>query len=390
MPAALEALRSAVDALDEDVDPKQLRQVIDRLEKKFSEIVFRAHQRGDHVIHGFGSTAGWIARDCGMTSTSVGDRLCVGEQIASMPKVADALESGDIGYQATSVICHLREKLGEKSGLLDEEQWIHNARTLSIKELRYASLFARHVWDPEGFERDDEEDYETRYLHLSEMGRMYRLDALLDPEGGAALKSALDVLVKRLGPDDRRTAKQRRADALVEMVQHAMDNGTLPRRNGVRPHVNVTTTVEALTGEAGSPASELEGGMPVSSKTAQRLACSGTLTRVVKAGSVVVDVGRATRAVSPSQWRALKARHAGCGWTGCDRPIGWTNAHHIQFWAKGGPSNASNLLPLCYFHHRLVHEGGWQVIRAGDAVRFIPPDRIQARLARSPGAAAAA
>ena len=385
MPEAIERLRSAVDGLDEEVDPRELRQVIDGLEKRFSELVYRLHQRGEHLANGFGSTAGWVAKTCGMSPTSVGDRLCVGEQLPAMPKVAAALDAGEISYQAASVVCHLRGQLGKQSGLLDEEQWIHNAQTLSIKELRYASLFARHAWDPEGFERDDEEDYDQRYLHLSQMGRMYRLDAMLDPEGGATLKSALDGLVKRLGPDDRRTPKQRRADALTEMVHHAMDQGTLPHRNGVRPHITVSTTVEALKGESGVPASELEGGMPVSSKTAQRLACNGTLTRVVKAESVVVDVGRATRAVSPSQWRALKARYAGCGWAGCDRPIGWTSAHHIEFWANGGPSNVHNLLPLCHSHHRLVHEGGWQVIRAGDAIKFIPPERIHTRLARGPG-----
>jgi hypothetical protein len=30
---------------------------------------------------------------------------------------------------------------------------------------------------------------------------------------------------------------------------------------------------------------------------------------------------------------------------------------------------------VCHFHHRCVHEGGYQVVRAGDRVEFIPPDR---------------
>ena len=33
------------------------------------------------------------------------------------------------------------------------------------------------------------------------------------------------------------------------------------------------------------------------------------------------------------------------------------------------------MLPLCYFHHRLVHEGDWQVVLVGERVEFIPPDR---------------
>jgi len=154
--------------------------------------------------------------------------------------------------------------------------------------------------------------------------------------------------------------------------------------------VTVLTTLEGLKGELGAAASELEAGMPISSKTVQRLACDGTLSRVLKADSLVVDVGRATRAISPAQHRALKAQHRGCGGPGCDRPINWTTPHHIEFWSRGGPSDLPNLLPLCYYHHRLVHEGGWQVVKAGDEVRFIPPDRVMATRVRGPGVGRAA
>jgi len=164
-----------------------------------------------------------------------------------------------------------------------------------------------------------------------------------------------------------------------------MNQGTLPRSNGVRPHITVHTTVEGLKRELGAPASELQDGLPISSKTVQRLACDGTLARVLKADSQVVDVGRATRVVSPAQWRGLKARHRCCAAPGCDRPINWTSPHHVEFWAHGGKTNLSDLLPLCYFHHRLVHEGGWQVVRVANGVKFIPPDRIVPRRVRGPG-----
>jgi hypothetical protein len=52
-----------------------------------------------------------------------------------------------------------------------------------------------------------------------------------------------------------------------------------------------------------------------------------------------------------------------------------TSPHHIEFWAHGGRSDLRNLIPLCHFHHRLVHEGDWQVIRVADRVEFVPPDR---------------
>src|SRR5713101_4027674 len=359
-----------------DDDPKRLRAAIDALELDFSAMVRRAQQRGDHLLHGNVTAASWISRICGMSVPSASDRVCVGEQLESLPLVAEAVSRGEISYQSAAVICHLRDKLGGKREHLDEEQWIGFARENSVKELRWLSDNTRYALDPDGFERDTEESYEERFLHISEV---------IDPEGGAALKTAVDALAKRLGQDDGRTPKQRRADALTEIVYHAMDEGRLPRRNGVRPHVAVTTTVEGLKAELGAAAAELEPGMPISSKTVQRLACDGTLSRVLKADSVVVDVGRATRAISPAQRRALKARYRGCCGPGCDRPMNWTTPHHIEFWSEGGASNLPNLLPLCYYHHRLVHEGGWQVIKAGREFRFLPPDRVVMRRIRAPG-----
>jgi hypothetical protein len=317
-----------------------------------------------------------------MTPTSASDRLCVGAQLEHLPKVAQALSSGEIGYQCASVICHLRDQLGERRELLDEDLWISYAREHGPRNLRWIAQHVRYMLDPDGFDRDTEEDYEQRYLYLSPLGNMFKLDAVLDPETGAALRAAIDGLSKRLGEGDTRTPKQRRADGFSEVVRHALNHGTLPRRNRVRPHITVTTTLEGLREEIGAAASELQNGSLVSSRTVQRLACDGVLSRVVKADSVVIDVGRATPSVSPAQWRALKARHKTCAWPACDRPISWTSPHHIEFRSHGGQSTMGNLLPLCYHHHRLVHEGGWQIIRAGTDLKFIPPDTHRSFSAR--------
>jgi hypothetical protein len=57
-----------------------------------------------------------------MSVNSAADRLCVGEQLESLPKVAAALTSGEIGYQSVSILSHLRDKLGEKQDLFVEEE----------------------------------------------------------------------------------------------------------------------------------------------------------------------------------------------------------------------------------------------------------------------------
>src|SRR5260370_1305966 len=130
--------------------------------------------------------------------------------------------------------------------------------------------------------------------------------------GGMLLPSAQDPLLVGQEPASRPCVAARRADALTEVVYKAMNEGQLPKRNGVRPHITITTTIEGLKGELGAAASELEAGMPISSKTVQRFACDGTLSRVLKADSLPIDVGRATRALSPAQRPALKAHYRGC------------------------------------------------------------------------------
>ena len=174
-------------------------------------------------------------------------------------------------------------------------------------------------------------------------------------------------------------------DAVGELVNHAMDQGTLPRRNGVRPHINLTTTIEGVKNEVGAPPADLELSLPISTRTLERITCDSTMSRVLLADSMVIDVGRATRTVSAPTRRALRARDKGCRFTGCDRPVDWSNPHHVIHWARGGPSNLPNMVLLCFYHHRLVHEGGWQVIKSGREFRFLPPERVFMRRARGPG-----
>jgi hypothetical protein len=49
----------------------------------------------------------------------------------------------------------------------------------------------------------------------------------------------------------------------------------------------------------------------------------------------------------------------GCRFPGCG--IRFTEAHHIVHWADGGETKLSNLVLLCRFHHRAVHEEGFSV-----------------------------
>src|SRR5207245_8408176 len=108
---------------------------------------------------------------------------------------------------------------------------------------------------------------------------LFILDGLLDPEGGLTLKTALEALLGPKAKDDRRSAVQRRADALTELARRQLQ-GTrgLPEVGGQRPHLTLMATVEALQGLEGAAPARLQGIFPVPKETARRLGCDAAVT----------------------------------------------------------------------------------------------------------------
>jgi hypothetical protein len=129
----------------------------------------------------------------------------------------------------------------------------------------------------------------------------------------------------------------------------------------------------------------LADGQPISPAEARRLACDAQIIPVVLGtGGEVLDIGRASRVVPVGLRRALNLRDGGCRFPGCDRPASWCDAHHIQFWADGGPTNMDNCALLCAYHHTVVHEG-WMIYgNPNGTLRFHRPDGTRLDLASDP------
>jgi hypothetical protein len=86
-----------------------------------------------------------------------------------------------------------------------------------------------------------------------------------------------------------------------------------------------------------------------------------------------VGLGRMSREPSAAMMRHLRYRDAECRFPGCGARR-FTQAHHIAWWEHGGPTELENLLLVCTFHHKLVHEYGWSVRRDPDGtVRWSRP-----------------
>src|ERR1700730_14279254 len=149
-----------LDPLEDDL--ARLRAGMDGLESEFAAMARRGQQRGDHLISGLATAATWISRTCNMSVTSAADRLRVGAQLESLPKVAAALSTGEIGFQSASLLCHLRDWLGDKQWLFDEDETLGHARDYSVFNLRKICNAAKHAADPDRFFEEAEANYERR------------------------------------------------------------------------------------------------------------------------------------------------------------------------------------------------------------------------------------
>ena len=115
--------------------------------------------------------------------------------------------------------------------------------------------------------------------------------------------------------------------------------------------------------------SHLSDGTRLSAETSRRLCCDAAVVQAVRGpNGEVLDVGRRTRTIPPALRRALKIRDGGCRFPGCG--VRFCEGHHIVHWADGGETKLSNLVLLCRFHHRAVHEEGFTVKVVNDRIRF--------------------
>jgi hypothetical protein len=379
----------------------------DQISLEASRLAGELEQAGFGEAMGSISTVDWIRHECQLGYQSAADLVCVGLEMDTLAESIAAVQESEIGFQHLVLIARTRRSLSESEQWrqaieetraeasepaprpLPEAHLLAEAREVSVSRFRHLCQEARHAADPEGVAREQGRAMEERALRLSrqEDGRV-TLSGILDPIGGAAVKAALEPLARPSGRHDGRRREHRLADALVELAQHAMDQAT-PRQ---RPHLNVTATLGTLYMGPGSAAAEMDHGDPVSGVTVGRIACDCSIRRhIFDSASLLVELGRRKRVVSPQLRKALESRDRYCRWPGCTRPGSWCEAHHVVAWTRGGATNQDNLLLLCSRHHVQVHERRWQLLVDSDGhVEVIRPPLDFAAPPRGPATATAA
>jgi len=98
----------------------------------------------------------------------------------------------------------------------------------------------------------------------------------------------------------------------------------------------------------------------IAPSTARRMLCDAAIQGFRTNSSGEAEIGTTTPVVSRRLKRALRLRDGGCRFPGCTMAA-WVDAHHIRHWIDLGPTRPKNLVCLCRKHHRLMHEGRWNI-----------------------------
>jgi hypothetical protein len=310
---------------------------------------------------GYNSAYDWIRFNLRVKGNVASDYLSVGRHEPVLRQTLAAMFNDEIGFAHVATMADTAHAARH----FDECALLPKAKEHSPGKFYRDCLHYRHSVDAEGYNTDQERLREDRYLHLTTTADgCLLLNGMLNPESGAVVRNALEPLARPSGDHDDRTPGKRWADALEERIC------------GAEPaHLQVTATIETLKSLAGAAAGEMEFSLPIASESVQRIACDCAVTRVLLSEeSMTIDVGRSKRVMSGALRKALRVRDGHCQWPRCERPASLCQGHHLLHWIEGGETTMGNMVLLCRRHHRMVHEGGWQMVRtdSGEIMTIAP------------------
>jgi hypothetical protein len=206
------------------------------------------------------------------------------------------------------------------------------------------------------------------------------------PDGAGASAAGMTMVGNADAPTlDARTPGQKAADALTALLRIGVDADPGTVFGGRRPAVRVAVTQRARQTRTGHGTFE-SNGEPIAITTIDRFECdSGTIGVMFDSDGQVVNVGRDQRLFTTRQRVGLALRDGGCRFPGCERPVSWTEAHHIDEWQRDqGRTDIADGILLCRLHHMLVHDNHWSIEREQAEYWLVPPPDIDPQRKRRP------
>jgi hypothetical protein len=336
------------------------------------------------------SCAHWLNWKCGIAMGAAREKVRVAHALETLPKISAAMESGGLSYSKVREITRVAKAETEDYLLMIAE----HGTAQHVEKLVRAY---RRCQEAEELSREQRQQQNRRVSFRWDDDGSLILDCRLPAEIGARFMKALDVAVEELPrdvpagtPPEIVRFSARRADALGLMTESFLAHGAIEAAGAERHQIVVHVAQETLR-DRKAGCCEFEDGPSMAAETARRLSCDASVVMLTENDEgEPLNLGRKTRVISAPLRRALKSRDKACRFPGCANSR-YMDAHHITHWANGGETKPSNLVSLCRFHHRAVHEGGICIERLDDgALRFVksngrPVDEVAPGFSQPPG-----
>ena len=308
-------------------------------------------------------TKRWLVEDLCLSEAEAGRLTRLARELPARPLTRQAFAhriiSGAHAAAILTALSHLPIDLRDTV----EPHLIDRARCYPPEEI---AGFIDELLQGLGIDKDSDVRRERRHASrgLDVAGTLdgnRSVKGTLTPEVGAKFQAALDAASQPAGPDDDRTPRQRRHDALG-VIADAYTAQTGPSFAGAPRTVIVTIDLPTLEGRLRDAWIATPFGS-ISPETARRLACDAeVIPMVLGSKGDVLDIGVADHEFTTAQRRAAYQRDGGkCAFPRCRNPV--AQLHHIIYRSRQGPTSLDNAAWLCDYHHWLVHEGGWTLQR---------------------------
>jgi hypothetical protein len=332
----------------------QANAAVGRAHRTFLELVVQADAAQAWRGEGARDTAHLLGIRYGISAWKAHRWVATARALERLPRLALALERGELGIDKAV-------ELARFATPRDEARLIRWAQQVSCGAVRRRGDLAERASRQETTEPERDRFLQWWY---TQDGRRLGLEAELPAAQGAVVVRTIERMAREVpampGEEDVAHARTRRADALVALCSARLAADPDPDRATVVVHARLEGLV------TGSGGCELEDGPVIPPDVARRLACDARVQTVVEdAGGNVLALGRMRREPPAAMVRQVRYRDRGCRFPGCGTRA-FTQAHHIVWWRHGGRTDLDNLLLICSFHHRLVHEYGWRVRREPD------------------------
>jgi hypothetical protein len=210
-------------ATEQRVDPIRVARVLTQLEYVFARSVNEV-DRNVEWADNYASPTAWLTHTCKLSVGAARAVLKNGKAVAAMPAVADAFATGAITKEHVHAISHALTPDREAMFVDCDEPLAAAAQMATVPELRGIVQYLTGALDGDGGAAADEAARRKRYLYLSPLLDGYAINGFVDRECGKRLDAVFRAYIKSSyrtddTSDDTRTTAQRRADALVELVE---------------------------------------------------------------------------------------------------------------------------------------------------------------------------